>query len=112
MTGGRTDINKIIAAGDIFVGVSRSALEAMAAAKPVIVAGNEGYIGIFSEDKLEKAQENNFCCRGCELSSGELLVRDIKQLLLNSTDEEKTELGAYGREIIFKYYSVKKMADD
>ena len=39
MTGGRTDINKIIAAGDIFVGVSRSALEAMAASKPVIVAG-------------------------------------------------------------------------
>lgn len=112
MTGGRTDINKIIAAGDIFVGVSRSALEAMAAAKPVIVAGNEGYIGIFSEDKLEKAQENNFCCRGCELSTGELLVRDIKQLLLDSTDEEKAELGAYGREIIFKYYSVKKMADD
>ena len=35
----------------------RSALEAMAAAKPVIVAGNEGYIGLFTKDKLELARE-------------------------------------------------------
>jgi hypothetical protein len=37
MTGPRTDINRIVAAGQVFVGVSRAALEAMAAAKPVIV---------------------------------------------------------------------------
>ena len=35
MTGPRTDINQIVAAGDIFVGVSRAALEAMSAGKPV-----------------------------------------------------------------------------
>ena len=63
MTGGRTDINELVAVADVFVGVSRAALEAMAAEKPVIVAGNEGYIGLFGEDKLELAQENNFCCR-------------------------------------------------
>jgi glycosyltransferase involved in cell wall biosynthesis len=34
MTGPRTDIAEIVAAGDLFVGVSRAALEAMAAAKP------------------------------------------------------------------------------
>ena len=61
MTGGRTDINELVAVADVFVGVSRAALEAMAAEKPVIVAGNEGYIGLFGEDKLELAQENNFC---------------------------------------------------
>ena len=54
MTGPRTDINEIVAAGDLFVGVSRSALEAMSAAKPVIVAGNEGYQGLFGPDKLEE----------------------------------------------------------
>ena len=47
MTGGRTDINELVAVADVFVGVSRAALEAMAAEKPVIVAGNEGYIGLF-----------------------------------------------------------------
>lgn len=111
MTGARTDINKIVAAGDIFVGVSRAALEAMAAEKPVIVAGNEGYIGIFTEDKLETAQENNFCCRGCEMSSQHLLIRDVIRLI-NTSDEEKRTLGRFGREVIFKYYSVSKMADD
>ena len=111
MTGARTDINKIVAAGDIFVGVSRAALEAMSAEKPVIVAGNEGYIGIFSNDKLETSQENNFCCRGCEMSSNELLIRDVIRLIQLSDDEKKV-LGKYGREVIFKYYSVSKMADD
>ena len=50
MPGARTDINRIVAAGQVFVGVSRAALEAMAAAKPVIVAGNEGYHGLFTGD--------------------------------------------------------------
>ncbi len=111
MTGARTDINKIVAAGDIFVGVSRAALEAMAAEKPVIVAGNEGYIGIFAEDKLKTAQENNFCCRGCEMSTNELLIRDVTALI-NASAEEKKKLGEYGRSVIFEYYSVSKMADD
>ena len=50
MTGPRTDINEIVAAGQVFVGVSRAALEAMSAGKPVIVAGNEGYHGLFGPD--------------------------------------------------------------
>ena len=59
MTGARTDINELVSVADVFVGVSRAALEAMAAGKTVIVAGNEGYIGLFGEDKLAMAQENN-----------------------------------------------------
>ncbi len=42
LTGPRADIADIVASGDIFVGVSRAALEAMAAGQPVILAGNEG----------------------------------------------------------------------
>ena len=103
MTGARTDINEIVAAGDIFVGVSRAALEAMAAAKPVIVAGNEGYIGLFGKEKLALAQSNNFCCRGCEMSNEELLYSDIVNALCKLSTEQRAELGRYGRAVIREY---------
>lgn len=112
MTGPRTDINDIVAVGDLFVGVSRAALEAMAAAKPVIVAGNEGYVGLFSQQHLAVAQEGNFCCRGCQASSPQLLFDDIVRFFHDLSVEEKASLGNYGREVIFEYYSVARMADD
>ena len=111
LTGARTDIYKFAALGDWFVGVSRSALEAMACEKPAIIAGNEGYIGIFDEDKLKVSIDTNFCCRGLELSSPELLLRDLK-ILMTNTEEENARLGAYGREIILSHYSLSKMAKD
>lgn len=112
MTGARTDINELVSVSDLFVGVSRAALEAMAAGKTVIVAGNEGYIGLFGEDKLEIAQENNFCCRGCEMSAEDRLYRDVVYGFCRMTPEDREKAGAYGREVIFRYYSVTKMAQD
>ena len=112
MTGARTDINEIVAAGDLFVGVSRAALEAMAAEKPVVVAGNEGYIGLFGADKLALARSNNFCCRGCEASSEELLFRDVVHALGELDAEQRAALGRYGRKVIGEYYSVSRMAED
>ena len=111
MTGARTDINEIVAAGDIFVGVSRAALEAMSAGKPSIIAGNEGYIGIFGEEKLEESRLTNFCCRGCGLSDEDKLYRDVAALL-EMTPEQRAAAGDYGREIIRRFYSAEKMADD
>ena len=111
MTGSRTDINRIVAAGDMFVGVSRAALEAMAAAKPVLVAGNEGYQGLFGPDKLEEARLGNFCCRGLEPSSPERLLHDVVDTL-RMPAERRNGLGSYGRQVIFDYYSVRRMAQD
>ena len=112
MTGARTDINEIVAAGSVFVGVSRAALEAMAAAKPVVVAGNEGYIGLFDESKLALAQESNFCCRGCPAPTPELLYADLLHALCGLDEAGRAALGRYGREVIGQYYSVARMARD
>lgn len=111
LTGARVDINALIAAGDIFVGVSRAALEAMAASKPVILAGNQGYLGIFTKDKFDIAYESNFCCRGSEDTSPELLYRDITALL-SMTEQARASLGADGRSVIMEHYSVSRMAQD
>ena len=99
LTGGRTDINKLVAAGDLFIGVSRAALEAMAAGKPVIIAGNEGYIGLFDQSKLSVGIDTNFCCRGCAESSPELILGDIKQFF-RMDDNSRSELAQFGRELI------------
>ncbi len=111
LTGARTDIYKFAALSDIFIGVSRSVLEAMACEKPVIVAGNEGYLGIFDEDKLGNAIDTNFCCRGLTDSKPELLYQDLKTLLTNETQENE-RLGAFSRKVILENYSLSKMAGD
>ncbi len=109
LTGARTDINKFATSGKIFIGVSRAALEAMACEQPVIIAGNEGYLGIFDETKLEKGIETNFCCRGLEMANEELLEKDILNLM---AEENKEKYGKYNRDVVKKYYSIEKMTDD
>ena len=111
LAGARTNINEFVGVAKLFVGVSRAALEAMAAEKPVVIAGNEGYIGLFDESKLDVGIKTNFCCRGCVESSSELLEKDILAFFA-LPEEKQSELGRYGREIIKKHYSVFKMADD
>ena len=110
-TGSRTDINRFAAAADLFVGVSRAALEAMACEKPSIIAGNEGYIGIFDQDKLSVSIDTNFCCRGCGETETETLKADIIKVL-SASPEEKARLGAYSRDTVAKYYSIDTMAND
>lgn len=112
VTGGRTDINRFTASADVFVGVSRAALEAMACKKPAIIAGNEGYIGIFDADKLETAIDTNFCCRGCEAVTTEGLKADLLKLLGSDKSEYRARLGEYSLETVKRYYSVDTMASD
>ena len=111
MTGARTDINRLIAPAKLFVGVSRAALEAMAAGKPTIIGGNEGYIGLFDEDKAELAYSTNFCCRGCPMPSEEILAQDIGNFF-GLWDEDKERLSKISREFVKERYSVSRMADD
>ncbi len=111
MTGARTDINKIISICDLFIGVSRAVLEGMAAAKPVIISGNEGYIGVFDDDKLDNAISNNFTCRGNEKSSKEKIYKDI-MYLFSLSKQQRIELGQKGRQVILDNYSVNRMAKD
>ena len=111
LTGGRTDIADCIGAADIFVGVSRAALEALSMEKPVLLSGHQGHGGIFSQEKLEISQQTNFCYRGLALPTEESLLEDSLSLL-HMTAEEKKALGAYGRQVVGEHYSTQKMAED
>lgn len=111
-TGARTDVEKLLNHADIFVGVSRAALEAMATELPVILAGNssygQGYQGIFDENALEIAMNTNFTCRGFEKIDSKLLENDILRLI----EEKNEKMGEYNRNIVVRNYSVSKMVED
>lgn len=62
---------------DVFVGVSRAALEAAACGCSVILAGNEGFGGLLTPERLAAAARENFCCRSGPPVSPEALVREL-----------------------------------
>ena len=116
LTGARTDIEKVLNIADIFVGVSRAALEAMASELPIILVGNpdygQGYQGIFKSEGLELAMSTNFTCRGLENIDKDVLKKDILKLLKEESDEVKNGMGKYNRNVVKDHYSVDKMASD
>lgn len=111
MTGNRSDTNVFCACADVFIGVSRSALEAMAAGVPVIVAGNQGVLGIFDETKMQTAVDTNFCCRGCPKYTPDELFDDIAALLSQSPESLRSR-GAWCRSVVAEYYTADRMARD
>ena len=112
MTGSRTDVNDVLMAGDLFVGISRAALEAMSAGKPVIMAGKEGYAGLFTPEKLQAGVETNFTFRGQTQTNKEQLLLDIISFFQSTDAQDRIRLGAYCREVILEDYSISKMTDD
>ena len=111
VTGSRTDINKFTALADLFIGFGRSSLEALSAGKPLILAGNEGYIGILNENSLNDAVKSNFSGRGKNKADSKSFKDDILKVLSLSGEERKA-LGDFGRSVIENSYSVKKMVQD
>lgn len=111
LTGARDDIYLFASLADVFIAVSRSALEFMSAESTGIIAGNQGYLGIFTESVLERAAETNFCCRGDGDPSPEKLKSDLYKLL-NMSDIKRREMGEYNRSVIASRYSLDKMTQD
>ena len=112
MTGWRTDISNIAALCDVFVGVSRAALEAMSMEKPCILSGSQGFMGLLTPENWQEAATTNFCCRGHVMSTQELLINEIVSFFNNTDTAERTRLGAFTRSQVEKDYSVRRMTDD
>ena len=110
-TGARTDVNRLLSVATASFGVARAILESMAMAKPVIIAGAEGYIGIYDSSKTELAISNNFTCRGCMPILDEKFKEDIITVL-NMDEHERRILGAYGRNTVKEHYSLERMTRD
>jgi len=134
ITGGRTDIYRFCKACDIFVGISRAALEALSCGKSVILCGDFGYLGRFSAENKDNAEKTNFTCRRFGYSSelngvidfgnvrlpghqrfGDLngvLLGEISYCLNSENNAELTAAQRLGAELVAEEYGVKRMADD
>lgn len=66
---------------DVFVGVSRAAIEAALCGVPVIICGNEGYLGRLTEESFPRAASSNFCARGCCRMTPDALFGDLCETL-------------------------------
>lgn len=110
LPGGTADAAGYIAACDVFVGPSRSAMEALASGKPTVVAGTFGMLGIFSAEVAGEALRTNFCCRASAPTTAGKVCACVRHLL-SQTEEEREAAALYGREFIKEHYSVAAMAD-
>jgi len=110
LAGPRSDINKMLSIMDVFAGISRAALEAMAMAKPVVLCGDMGYLGIMDEESLGRAMETNMTCRGMAAPSNTKLRTDL--ILLYENKEVRLKNAGLNLETVKENYTVDRMCRD
>ncbi len=96
--------------GAMLIGVSRAALEAACRGLPVILAGNDGYGGILTEEVYKNERNDNFCCRNKKRASADVLCADILYLLEHASFCEKIRRKI--SELVRKEYTPTRMARD
>lgn len=109
--GASTKVEEYMKCADVFVGVSRAALEAMSCECEVILAGDEGYGSILKTNDIKKYIKTNFCCRDMPKTTADSMYRDIMLLYSKGCDERKI-CGMKNREVAEKSFSVAVMAND
>ena len=110
MHGQVRDMPTLLGTQDIFIGVSRAAMEAAACGCAVILCGNEGYLGILSEDSAEMATLSNLCCRDAPTPRAARLERDIRALCDNIDLRRRESL--FARELIRSEFDVSRMVTE
>jgi glycosyltransferase involved in cell wall biosynthesis len=109
--GARTDINRILAASDLVVGVSRVAMEAMSCARPVILAGPQGFGGLLAPDRVDQFKEDNFTARGQSVAVTMPRLVDALTEFFAKPPEWRRNTGQFLRQLVISEYSSQRMAE-
>lgn len=110
LLGARTDVNRIMVAGDLVVGASRVALEAMACARNVVLAGGEGFGGLIDEGSLDLLENDNFTGRLFrKKATAQKLEESIREFLV-APPGQKEQAGLRLRKYIVDKHSSKTVA--
>ena len=105
--GNRADVERFLHTADAFVGVARSALEAICCRCPTVLFGNAGFGGAVTPEKLSSFNAHNFTCRGLS----QPYLQDLKEAFHQATSLPKQALEDMGKAIA-KHYSVDTMSLD
>ena len=100
-----SDMPSVLRQADVFVGVSRAALEAMSSALPVVLCGNEGFVGLLDSSNISLAKGTNFCCRKSELPTAPCLYESLCTVLDMDLSDRRA-LGEYMREYVCRNHGL------
>lgn len=107
---GRVDnVLDFLSRGDVFIGVSRAALEAMSCGIPTILGGDEGFLGICNKEILQRGEYSNFCCRG-ERKGSDVELLEAILTIAKMSEEQRHELGMSLRQYVCQEHSAEIMA--
>lgn len=101
------DMPNLLKQQDIFIGVSRAAMEASACGCAVILCGNEGYLGILDKNRIREASLTNFCCRNARTADIYRLQTDLAFLL--SKPDDRSQIAAVARDEILHRFGAERM---
>ena len=107
MAGHVTDMPALLSSHDIFIGVSRAAMEAAAMGCAVILCGNEGYLGLLTHENAAVASTSNLCARGFPKPTEQALWGTLLPLLEDA--ELRQRAGNAAREIALCYFDACEM---
>ena len=90
--GNISDSAAFLRSGDLFVGVSRAAIEAGMCDLPIILCGDEGYLGRLRDENFERALASNFSARGEQNATEDRLFEDVSAALCERESERVGQL--------------------
>ncbi|HWI61029.1 MAG TPA: glycosyltransferase family 4 protein [Symbiobacteriaceae bacterium] len=106
--GMRLDVPRFFNLADCVVAVARTAIEAMSCARSVVVAGEGGYRGILTPDRLQDWAAANFTAReGGRPLNAEEMAADIVQLLKPEAAPLREAYGEAGRRYVVDNLSIE-----
>lgn len=110
-TGVRLDVPRFFNLADVVVAVARTALEGMACGRPVVIAGQGGYRGILTPDRIPEWAGANFTAReGGRAVEPAQLAADLLHLLSPESAAERERLGEAGRAFVVQNLSIQAIA--
>lgn len=105
LVGAVCDLAPYLRRCDVFVGVSRAALEALFCGATVVLGGNEGFLGALTPENFDRAAKGNFCCRDEGALSEQGLYDALVSLLDCPREEIERRRLAFGAKLQARYGS-------